>query len=60
MCEVTMNKPATFSLSGLAVNELQAMRTHRPRDTNFTPAAVTGGLQVIISNNEVTSSSDNL
>ena len=55
-----MNKPATFSLSGLAVNELQAMRTHRPRDTNFTPAAVTGGLQVIISNNEVTSSSDNL
>ena len=55
-----MNKPATFSLSGLAVNELQAMRTHRPSDTNLTPAAVTGGLQVIISNNEVTSSSDNL
>ena len=49
----------TFSFSGLAINELQAMRTLSPKEANFTPADVTGGLHVIISSKEATSSSDN-
>ena len=51
---------AIFSLSGFAVSELHAINTQSPSETNLTPAAVTGGLHVIISNNDVTSSSDNL
>ena len=51
---------AIFSLSGFDVSELHAINTQSPSETNLTPAAVTGGLHVIISNNDVTSSSDNL
>ena len=51
---------AIFSFSEVEVNELQAIRTQRPSETNLTPAAVNGGLHVIISNMAETSSSDSL
>ena len=49
----------TFSFSGLPMRELQAIRTLKPKEANLTPAEVTGGLQVIISSRQATSSSDN-
>jgi hypothetical protein len=42
------------------MRELQAMNMQRPRDTNLTPAAVAGALQVIRSNKLEDSSSDSL
>ena len=42
------------------MSELQAMNMQRPRDTNFTPAAVAGALHVIRSNKLEDSSSESL
>ena len=51
---------AIFSFSEFAIKELQAIKTHNPKLANLTPAAVTGGLHVMMSRRVDTSSSDNL